>query len=49
MIALREMTNWCLQQPLEGKPFAPDDPGMIALESYISYERRGVALAPGKQ
>ena len=48
VIALREMINWCLQQPLEGKPLALDDPKMIALESYITYERRGVALAPGK-
>jgi thiosulfate dehydrogenase len=48
VIGLREMINWCLQQPLEGKPLALDDPRMIALESYIAYERRGVALAPGK-
>ena len=48
VIALREMINWCLQQPLEGKPLALDDPRMIALESYITYERRGIALAPGK-
>ena len=48
VIALREMINWCIQQPLEGKPLALDDPKMIALESYITYERRGVALAPGK-
>ena len=48
VIALREMINWCLQQPLEGKPLALDDPKMIALESYIAHERRGVALAPGK-
>jgi cytochrome c len=48
VIALREMINWCIRQPLEGKPLALDDPKMIALESYIMYERRGVALAPGK-
>ena len=48
VIALREMINWCLQQPLEGKPLALDDPKMVALEAYITYERRGVALAPGK-
>jgi cytochrome c len=48
VIALREMINWCLQQPLEGKPLALDDPKMIALEAYITHERRGVALAPGK-
>ena len=48
VIALREMINWCIQQPLEGAPLALDDPDMIALESYITYERRGVELAPGK-
>jgi thiosulfate dehydrogenase len=48
VIALREMINWCLQQPLEGKPLPLDDPKMVALEAYISHERRGVAMAPGK-
>jgi len=48
VIALREMINWCLQQPLEGKPLALDDPRMVALEAYIAHERRGVAMAPGK-
>jgi cytochrome c len=48
VIALREMINWCLQQPLEGKPLALDDPKMIAMEAYVLYERRGVPLAPGK-
>jgi thiosulfate dehydrogenase len=48
VIALREMINWCLQQPLEGKPLALDDPKMIALEAYVSHERRGVPMAPGK-
>ena len=48
VIALREMINWCIQQPLEGKPLALDSPDMVALETYVAYERRGVALAPGK-
>ena len=48
VIALREMINWCLQQPLKGKPLALDDPKLIALEAYVAYERRGVAMAPGK-
>jgi cytochrome c len=45
---LREMMNWCIQQPLEGQPLALDDPQMVALEAYVTWERRGVALAPGK-
>jgi cytochrome c len=48
VIALREMINWCIQQPLEGKPLALDSKDMVALEAYALYERRGVALAPGK-
>lgn len=48
VIPLREMINWCLQQPLEGEPLALDDPKMVALEAYVAYERRGVPLAPGK-
>lgn len=48
VIALREMINWCLQQPLEGEPLALDDPNLIAIEAYVAYERRGVPMAPGK-
>jgi len=48
VIAIRDMINWCIQQPLEGKPLALDDPKMVALEAYITYERRGVELDPGK-
>ena len=48
VITLREMINWCLQNPLEGQPIHPDDPRMVALEAYVSWERRGVAMAPGK-
>jgi thiosulfate dehydrogenase len=48
VIALRDMINWCLQQPLEGEPMALDDPRMVAIEAYLAYERRGVELAPGK-
>jgi cytochrome c len=48
VIALREMINWCLMNPLEGEVLELDDPQLIALEAYITYERRGVALDPGK-
>ena len=46
--ALREMINWCIQQPLEGEPLELDDPKLVAMEAYATWERRGVALAPGK-
>jgi thiosulfate dehydrogenase len=45
---LWEMINWCLRNPLEGAELAPDDPVMIALQAYITRERKGVALEPGK-
>lgn len=45
---LWEMVNWCLRNPLEGEPLAADDPKMTALLSYITFERRGVKLEPGK-
>ena len=48
VIALRDMINWCLQNPLEGVPLELDDPDMVAIETYVAYERRGVEMAPGK-
>ena len=43
VIALREMINWCIQQPLEGKPLALDSKDMVALEAYVALRapRRG--------
>ncbi len=43
-----EMISWCIANPLEGKKMALDDPRMIALIAYITEERRGVKLDPGK-
>ena len=48
VISLFEMVNWCLRNPLEGDPLAADDPKMVALLAYMTYERRGAPLAPGK-
>ena len=45
---LGQMINWCIMNPLESKPLALDAPEMVALQAYISYERRGTALTPGK-
>lgn len=45
---LGEMINWCIRNPLQGQPLGLDDPRMIALQSYVTWERRGVTLAPGK-
>jgi thiosulfate dehydrogenase len=48
VIALRDMINWCLQNPLEGETLKLDDPRMVAIEAYVAYERRGVKMDPGK-
>jgi hypothetical protein len=40
--------NWCIRNPLEGKELAADDSRMVALQAYITHERRGVKLEPGK-
>ena len=43
-----EMINWCIRNPAEGQPLAADDPDMIALIAYMTHERRGTTLEPGK-
>jgi len=43
-----EMINWCIRNPLEGKDLAANDPRMTALMTYMTHERRGVKLDPGK-
>jgi thiosulfate dehydrogenase len=45
---LRDMVNWCVQNPLEGQKLADDDPRMRALEAYILAQRTGVAMEAGK-
>jgi cytochrome c len=45
---LRDMINWCIENPMKGKPLPADDPRMIALEAYITSARKGVPLEPGK-
>ncbi len=45
---MAEMINWCIANPLEGKKMALDDPRMTALIAYITQERKGIKLDPGK-
>ena len=42
------MINWCIENPLETAPLELDDPRMIALQAYMTEQRRKVPLAPGK-
>jgi thiosulfate dehydrogenase len=48
VVALRDMINRCLQNPLEGEPLPLSGEEMIAPEAYVHFERRGVPLEPGK-
>ncbi|WP_228531119.1 MULTISPECIES: c-type cytochrome [Myxococcaceae] len=45
---LRDMINWCLQNPVRAKPMADDDPRMKAMEAYILAQRKGTKLEYGK-
>lgn len=45
---LRDMINWCIENPVKGKPMLDEDRRMRALEAYILSQRRGVPLDYGK-
>jgi hypothetical protein len=45
---LRDMIEWCIENPVRGDHLAPDSPKMRALEAYIQSQRKGVALDYGK-
>jgi thiosulfate dehydrogenase len=45
---LGEMINWCIRNPLESEPLTLDDPRMVALQAYITEQRRKVPLDPGR-
>ncbi len=45
---LRDMINWCIENPARGPRLEADDPKMRALEAYIMAQRKGKAMEPGK-
>ena len=45
---LRDMINWCIENPVRGKKLDPDGPKMRALEAYIQSQRKGVPMNYGK-
>src|SRR5262245_4354602 len=45
---LREMINWCIEKPNEGKKIDPESDAMKALEAYIAWSNRGSKLDPGR-
>ena len=46
---LRDMINWCIENPVRGKPLADGDPKMRAMEAYIYAKRKGTPLEYGKK
>jgi thiosulfate dehydrogenase len=45
---LRDMINWCIENPVKGRPLHDDDERLRAMEAYIYAQRKGVALEFGK-
>ncbi|MFW6114567.1 MAG: hypothetical protein ACOC7K_02405 [bacterium] len=45
---LRDMINWCVENPVRAAPLPPDGPKMRALGAYIMAQREGVELNYGK-
>jgi hypothetical protein len=42
------MINWCIENPVRGRPLADDDDRLRALEAYIYAQRKGVKLDYGR-
>jgi thiosulfate dehydrogenase len=45
---LRDMIDWCIENPIKGNTLDPNDPKLRALEAYILAQRKGVPLEYGK-
>ncbi len=45
---LRDMINWCIENPMEAKPLPDGDPRMKAIEAYILSARKEFPLDVGK-
>ena len=45
---LRDMIDWCIENPVKGKALDPNDPKLRALEAYILAQRKGFPLDYGK-
>ena len=48
VVLLRDMINWCIDNPVRGKHLEPDDPSMRAMEAYIMAQRSGTQMNYGK-
>lgn len=45
---LREMINWCILVPLQGKMLPLDSDEMVAMEAYATYTSRGLPISLGE-
>ena len=48
VVLLRDMIDWCVENPVRGEHMDPDGPAMRALEAYIMAQRKGVEMDYGK-
>jgi thiosulfate dehydrogenase len=48
VVLLRDMINWCVENPVRATKLDPDGPKMRALEAYIMAQRKGVPMNYGK-
>jgi hypothetical protein len=48
VVLLRDMINWCVENPVRGAKLDPDGPKMRALEAYILAQRKGIMMNYGK-
>jgi thiosulfate dehydrogenase len=48
VVLLRDMINWCIENPVRATKLDPDGPKMRALEAYIQAQRKGVPMNYGK-
>jgi hypothetical protein len=48
VVLLRDMINWCIENPVRASKLEPDSPKMRALEAYILAQRKGAVMNYGK-
>ena len=48
VVLLRDMIDWCVENPVRGEHMDPNGPKMRALEAYIMAQRKGVEMNYGK-
>jgi thiosulfate dehydrogenase len=48
LATLRDMTNWCIEKPMQGVAIEPDSDAMKALETYMYWSNTGSPLVTGR-